>query len=215
MSLNETLTLSSAAFLTKELGDEERELVRRAAGGEFAAFEELVHRYTQPLWKFVYRLLGNYEDANDAVQQILIQVHCSLPGLENQARFRSWLFMIARNKCIDHLRRKSNISFSDFAAGWGSDSSEGDDGDDFSPLQLFADPSPLPDEVTEQREMRQLVQQAIAALPERSRQVVALRYATDLSFGEIGQALGINENTVKTLFLRAKNQLRFYIKQRL
>ncbi len=194
---------------------EEEALVARAIAGEFAAFEELILLYKPPVWKFVYRLLNNYEDANDAVQQILIQVYRSLPSLTHRASFRSWLFMIARNKCIDQLRRKSSLSFSEFGESFGSDSGESGDNEAYSPLQYFPDPSPLPDEVIERSETRQILRQAIATLPFKARQVVTLRYTTDLSFSEIGAVLEMNENTVKTLFQRAKGQLRFYLKQNL
>ncbi|HEX2910229.1 MAG TPA: RNA polymerase sigma factor [Chloroflexia bacterium] len=194
---------------------EDESLVIRAASGEFAAFEELTRLYTQPLWKFVYRLLSDYEDANDVIQQILIQVYCSLPSLENPTRFRSWLFMIARNKCIDQLRRKSNLKHAEINGCGGLDGGDGDEDEIKNPIQLYPDPTPLPEELIEQSETRQLLLEAIAALPERSRQVVSLRYSTDLSFSEIGDVLGINENTAKTLFQRAKNQLRYYIRQRL
>lgn len=190
----------------------EVELVEQAARGDFSAFEELIQLYKAGLWKFVYRLLDNSEDANDVIQQVLIQVYRGLPGLENPTRFRSWLFMIARNKCLDHLRKRPSLPFSSFrstAKNW-----HVEDEDD-SPLQLYADPAPLPDEVIEQRETQLLLREAIEQLADKPKQVVLLRYSTDLSFAEIGDALGINENTVKTLFRRAKDQLRDYIKQRL
>ena len=161
----------------------EVELVEQAARGDFSAFEELIQLYKAGLWKFVYRLLNNSEDANDVIQQVLIQVYRGLPGLENPTRFRSWLFMIARNKCLDHLRKRPSLPFSS--------------------------------EVIEQRETQLLLREAIEQLADKPKQVVLLRYSTDLSFAEIGDALGINENTVKTLFRRAKDQLRDYIKQRL
>lgn len=201
MELNEIVGLS--------LG--EVELVERAAKGDFSAFEELIQLYKQSLWKFVYRLLNNAEDANDVIQQILIQVYRGLPGLENSARFRSWLFMIARNKSLDHLRKRPSLPFSSLRGN----KSYGEDEEEESPLQLYADPAPLPDEVVEQQETQRLLLEAIEQLPEKPKQVVLLRYSTDLSFAEIGDTLGINENTVKTLFRRAKDQLRAYIKQRL
>jgi RNA polymerase sigma factor (sigma-70 family) len=192
---------------------EEEELVERAVTGDFGAFEELILLYKPSLWKYVYRLVNNrYEDANDVVQQILIQVYRALPALENPARFRPWLFTIARNKCFDHLRRKPSLSFADFRT---KQPSEENGEDDNSPLQLYADPAPLPDEVIERRETVKLLQEAIEQLAEKPRQVVLLRYSTDLSFAEIGDTLGINENTVKTLFRRAKDQLRIYINARL
>ena len=187
-------------------------LIVRAVNGETTAFEELINFYKQPLWSFVYRLLGNYEDTNDTIQQILIQVYVSLPGLANNARFYSWLFTIARNKCTDLLTHKARNQREKLACEVGPEQHEEDDDSSFSPLQLLADPTPLPDELIERRETQQLLQRAIAILPERQRQVVALRYSTDMSFSEISEVLGLNANTAKTLFLRAKNQLRFYLK---
>ncbi len=191
------------------------ELIVRAMDGETAAFEELINLYKQPLWSFVYRLLGNYEDTNDTIQQILIQVYVSLPALENYARFYSWLFAIARNKCTDQLRHKARTQRESLPCEVRLAQNEEDEDFSLSPLQLLADPTPLPDELIERRETQQLLQRAIATLPERQRQVVALRYTTDMSFSEIGEVLGLNANTAKTLFLRAKNQLRFYLKQHL
>ena len=188
--------------LNEQAYDDEK-LVKRAWQGDFRAFESLFYRYNRPLWKYAYRVLGNEEDASDVVQQVLIQLHRSLTNLQQPTRFRAWLFTIAHHKCIDLLRSSSSISinFSDFSAA--SQANQ-----DFSPLQVFPDPSPLPDEIIENKEMRHILQQAILNLPERAAQVVALRYSTDLTFAEIGEVLDIKENSVKTLFQRAKNQLR-------
>jgi RNA polymerase sigma factor (sigma-70 family) len=186
------------------------ELVAQAVNGNFEAFEHLIEFYTPALWRFVFRLVGNYEEANDTVQQVLIQAYAGLAKLENPASFRVWLFTIARHRCIDLLRRQPSLTFSDFAARLTKGEATGEDP---SPLNLFPDPGPLPEELVERREMQVLLQEAIASLPGRSRQVVTLRYATELTFAEIGQVLGMNENSVKTLFQRAKVQLRLYLRQ--
>lgn len=187
-----------------------------AINGDFAAFEELVTLYRQNLWNFVYELLGSYDDASEAVQQTLIQVHRSLSKLESPARFRAWLFTIARNKCLDLLRNQPPVlSFSNLTQFASNSLSDDNDDSDFNLSSVLADAAPLPDEIIERQETQQLLQEAINALPIRLRQVVALRYTTDLSFTEIGTVLAISPNTAKTLFQRAKVQLRAYLQQRL
>ena len=183
-------------------------LVRQAMRGNFSAFESLVSAYERPLWQFIYGFLGSYDDANDVVQQTLIQVYRSLTTLENPARFRAWLFAIARHKCLDHVRRSGPIAFSALPH-----TREDDTDADTRAEALLADPTPLPDELIERRETQHLLREAIATLSDKQRTVVTLRYTTDLSFNEIGAVLGLNENTIKTLFQRAKTQLRFYVRQ--
>src|SRR5690349_21144670 len=91
----------------------DNDLIELAVSGDFGAFGALVNRYTRPVWLYVFGVLQNREDANDTMQQILLQVYRSLPELKDRARFRAWLFKIARNKCQDQFRQKSNISFSE------------------------------------------------------------------------------------------------------
>lgn len=193
----------------------EEKLVTLAAGGDFEAFEQLVEKYSLPLARFVTRLIGHPEDARDAVQQILILVYQGLPGLQDPAHFRGWLFKIARNKSFEILRRRSFPGAENFAnAGLKSEDAAWDE--ETTTLEnLVPDPGPLPLELVERQETRQLLQAAINRLPERSRQVVILRYTTDLTFGEIAQVLDTNENTVKTLFQRGKAWLRTYLIERL
>lgn len=197
---------------TELTGQSDQDLISRAVKSDFRAFEILVNRYSQPLWLYVFQVLQNREDANDTMQQILIQVYRSLASLKDSSRFRAWLFTIARNKCQDQFRQKASIPFSEIEA---RHRPEDEAGDIAFPLQLVRDPAPLADEIIERQETRQLLEEAIATLPEQSRQVVLLRYTTDLSFAEIGKVLNLKENTVKTLFQRSKSQLRFYIRQHL
>ncbi|NWJ47719.1 MAG: sigma-70 family RNA polymerase sigma factor [Chloroflexi bacterium] len=175
------------------------ELARAAASGDSAAFEELVERYTEPLFKVALRFFNDPDEASDILQQVLLKVFIGLPKVNGQLSVRPWLFKIARNVCLDvlkHKRRHPATRFTQLEAlveDW-QEQQEGN--------------SPLPDEVIERQETQLLVRKAIAQLPVRYREVVALRSATDLTFGEIGQALGMPENTVKTYFHRAKFLLR-------
>lgn len=173
-------------------------LARAAAGGDRGSFEELVRRYMKPIFNFVYRMTGNYAEADDLTQDVFLQVYRSLPSARLDLPFRPWLYVIARNKCLDSLKRKRAL---DFSALVDPETSE-------SPIDAVADPDPLPDALLEHADLQRILREAILRLPERYRIVVSLRYAGELSFGEIARTLGLPENTVKTHFQRAKAILR-------
>jgi RNA polymerase sigma-70 factor (ECF subfamily) len=173
-------------------------LARAAAGGDRGAFEELVRRYIKPIFNFVYRMTGNYAEADDLTQDVFLQVYRSLPSARLDLPFRPWLYVIARNKSLDSLKRKRAL---DFSALVDPETAE-------SPIDNVADPDPLPEAVLEHADLKRILREAILRLPERYRTVVSLRYGGELSFGEIALTLGLPENTVKTHFQRAKAILR-------
>ncbi len=204
---------------------DEEKLVTLAIKGDYEAFEQLIENYSLPLSRFVTRLLGNSEDARDAIQQVLLQTFQKLPTLHYPANFRAWFFTIARNKCFEVLRRRDKSRFSPVhaneisppgpleARSWAWNDEENDESSSLE--NMVPDPGPLPLEIIERQETRQTLKGAINRLPVRERQVVILRYTTDLTFGEIAQVLATNENTVKTLFQRGKARLRTYLAQKL
>lgn len=164
------------------------------------AFETLVQRYRPPLLNFICNILGDYDQSCDVLQHVFLQLYLSLPTLKKDKPLRSWLFQVARNRCLDELRRKRSIPFSAL------ESSE--DEEDVSWLASLRDPSPLPEEITEHHELQERLQRAISSLSPRYRSVVRLRYTGQQSFAEIGRALHIPEATAKTYFQRAKPLLR-------
>ncbi len=181
------------------------ELAKKAASGNQMAFEELVRRYTEPLFKVALRFFNDYDEASDILQMVLYKAYVGLPKVNHDLVVRPWLFKIARNACLDvlkHRRRHPATRFTELenaAAGWS---------------ERVEDELPLPDEIISRRETQELVREAIASLPVRYREVVAMRSATDLTFAEIGEALGMPENTVKTYFHRAKILLRKILQDR-
>src|SRR3989475_5904577 len=175
-------------------------LAQQTLAGDQYAFESLVHRYSTPLFNFIYRFLGDYDQACDILQHVFIQLHNSLPSLRTDKPLKAWLFQVARNRCLDELRRRHAIHFSELEIA--------NDDEELSPLAAIPDNSPLPEELAEQSDLQQHLHAAIQTLPVKFRSVVLLRYAAQLSFSEIGQTLNMPEATAKTYFQRAKPLLR-------
>lgn len=183
----------------------DEDLARRVAAGDREAFAVLVERYQRPLYNFALRFIGNPDDAEDAAQETLIQVYQALPVSRLEFAFRPWLYRIARNKCIDLLRRTRALPFS---------AVDGESDDEGSALEASVpDRGPLPEELAERADLQRLLHEAIDALPLKYRTVVTLRYVADLTFAEIAASLGLPENTVKTHFQRAKAMLRAHLHQ--
>src|SRR5437868_2849958 len=90
-------------------------LAARFQQGDTRAFEDLVARYHRPIYHFAYRLLGRAEDAEDATQDVFIQVYGALPRARLDVPLRPWLYRIARNRCLDLLKRKRAVAFSALA----------------------------------------------------------------------------------------------------
>ncbi|HEU5383988.1 MAG TPA: RNA polymerase sigma factor [Ktedonobacteraceae bacterium] len=183
-------------------------LAQQTLEGDQVAFERLIQRYSSTLFNFICRFLNDYDAASDILQQVFTQLYISLPNLRTGEPLKAWLFQVARNRCLDELRRKRVIHFSELQSSNSED-------DDLSPLAILPDNSPLPEDVAEHHDLQHILQEAIAALPPKFRAVVLLRYSAQLSFSEIGRALRMPEATAKTYFQRAKPLLRATLKQQL
>ncbi len=182
-------------------------LAQQTLAGDQEAFAKLVQRYSSPLFSFICRFLNDYDAASDILQQVFTQLYISLPNLRTGEPLKAWLFQVARNRCLDELRRKRVIHFSELQA-------PGED-EELSPLAIIPDSSPLPEDVAERHDLQNILQEAIAGLPPKFRAVVLLRYAAQFSFSEIGRALQMPEATAKTYFQRAKPLLRAALKHQL
>ena len=177
-------------------------LAQMTLDGDQQAFEMLVRRYSTSLFNFIYRFLGDYDQSCDILQLVSLRFYTSLPRLGTREPFKPWLFRVARNCCVDELRRRRRcaIHFSQLEA----ENAEGD----VLCLADMPDPGMLPEELMESQDLQQLLQQTIQSLPPKFRSVVLLRYISQLSFAEIGKTLGMPEATAKTYFHRAKMLLR-------
>jgi RNA polymerase sigma factor (sigma-70 family) len=175
-------------------------LVHQAQSGDQGAFELLVERYSALLLPLITRIVRDEHLAHDVLQHVFLQLYRSLPTLVPGRTLKAWLCQVARRCSIDELRRRRHLLFSEiepFPVGG-----------EYSFLASLPDLDRQPEEQVELRELRELLLEAIATLPARYRAVVLMRYDTQLSYSEIGQALRIPANTAKSRFARASKRLR-------
>jgi RNA polymerase sigma-70 factor, ECF subfamily len=183
-----------------QAGLEDDRLLEAARSGDQQAFERLVERHSSWLLLLINRMVRDEHLAQDLLQQVWLQLYRSLSTLRTQGTLKAWLARVARNRCLDVLRRRRLLTFSELARG--------EEDDEGLALLLLPDPAPLPEELLAWLEWRESLRAAIGSLPPRVRAVVLLRTEAQLSYDEIGQVLGMPVSTAKTAFFRAKRVLR-------
>ena len=173
------------------------DLVANAVSGLDGSFEELVRRYQRPISAYVYRMVGNYESALDLTQEIFIKVYNSLRRYRSEFKFSTWIYKIAHNSAVDHLRRTATREQSIIA---------GTENDTF---ELPLESGRLsPEQESEQKERRIEIESVIRALPANYRELVVLRHSQDLTYEEIVEVTGLPLGTVKNRLFRAREMMR-------
>jgi RNA polymerase sigma factor (sigma-70 family) len=178
-------------------------LVRQARAGDQQAFELLVSRYHGPLTSYIRSLLNDGDQVADVLQEVYLRLYLSLPTLLTNSSLRGWLFQVARNRCIDELRKRrryTEIPFSTLLWDAGEQ--------DLSLPETIPDPAPLPEEVVEQFDLPCSLHQALGSLSPKFRLIVQLHCLRQLTFAEIGCLLNMREITARTNFFRALVRLR-------
>ena len=173
------------------------ELVVRALSGREDGFEELVRRYQRPIVAYVYRMVGDYDAALDLAQEVFIKVYNSLGRYRSEFKFSTWIYKIAHNAAVDHLRRSSTREQSLVA---------GIEGDTFD---LPIESGRLsPEQESERKERRGEIEAVVRALPGNYRELIILRHSQDLSYEEIVEVTGLPLGTVKNRLFRARDMMR-------
>ncbi len=174
--------------MERELTD--RECAELSRQGSHAAYATLVRRYQDRVYRFILRMAGSRDEALELTQDVLIKAFQALPGWRPEAEFRTWLFRIAANTATDALRRRKVVEF----VALDEDYDVPDEG---------AGPEA---QLAAKQQLRAL-DVALNRLPPDHRQIVLLREVEDMSYSEIGAALGITEGTVKSRLARAREAL--------
>jgi len=169
----------------------------KAQKGDNAAFEELIRAYEKLIYATAYRMLPNSQDAEDISQEVIIKVYKNLAYCKTAASFKSWLFRIIHNTCIDEIRKRKG------RATLSLDQSPGDG---------YIENPALKDDTTPESEflrkdMSEKVQKAINELPSDYKAVIVMRDLSGLSYEEIAYALELNMGTVKSRIARGRKKL--------
>ena len=173
------------------------DLVASAARGIEGGFEELVKRYQRPISGYVYRMVGDYEAALDLTQEIFIKVYASLLRYRPEFKFSTWIYKIAHNASIDHLRR---------ASGRERSLVKGTETDQYDLPVESEDLSP--EQQSEREERRIEIESVVRSLPTAYRELVVLRHSQDLTYEEIVEVTGLPLGTVKNRLFRAREMMR-------
>jgi RNA polymerase sigma-70 factor (ECF subfamily) len=181
----------------------DEQLLGRFAGGDRHALDELFRRYRLPAYRVAYRLLGHEADALDAVQEGFIKALTHLGGFQGRSSFKTWLLRVVSNAALDLGRqrgRRESLSL---------DASGLRDREGVQPL--VADNA---GQGLERADLRQLLDQALAALPEAQRQTFVLHADAELSYREVAEVLGISIGTVMSRLYYARQKLRTFLARR-
>ncbi len=180
----------------------DQQLVASYLKGNEHSLEVLIKRYLKPIYSFVFRYTGNSQDAEDITQEVFVKAWRNLKKFNQNRSFKTWIFSIAKNTCIDFLKKKKTIPFSQF---------ENEKRENILSEELF-DKSPLPDEIFEKKDLVEILNKALESLPIKYRLVLFLRYNDHFTFKEIAEILGESINTIKSRHQRAIQLLKKILK---
>ena len=179
------------------------DVVTLAQQGREAAFRELVRRYERPVFSLVFRMVRDRETAEDLAQDTFIKVLNHIDKYRSEFKLSSWLFKIANNVAIDHLRRRQLDTVSMDGSPHASSASE----IDATRFDVEAQQETALEEI-ESRELGSAIERAIARLRPEYRSCILLRHVEGRSYEEIAATLDLPLGTVKTYIHRARHELR-------
>jgi len=184
--------------------EEERAVIERVLAGESEAFETLLLANQRKVYNLCLRMTGNAEDAEDLAQEAFWKAYQNLAGFKGESGFGPWLYRLASNVCIDHLRRekrreKSSLTYQD--ESWAAVDIE-------VPDERF-----MPETMLDRRQVQESIQRGLDTLTPEHRNILVLREINGLSYEEIGETLELEAGTVKSRISRARIALSKFLLQ--
>jgi RNA polymerase sigma-70 factor (ECF subfamily) len=185
--------------------DPDAALMLRAKRGDRTAFAELVEKYKQPVMNFVFRPLRDEIEAEDLAQNVFLQAWKSRSRYRQTAKFSTWLFTIARNLCLNEIRRRSRHPAESIEEAHAEHEDQ--------PRQQYEDKSQIaPPEKLLHGELAQKIEEALAELPENQRTAILLCRQDELSYEEIAEVLDCSLSATKSLIHRGRETLKEKLK---
>ncbi len=182
------------------LSDREREMMTRIRAGDKTACDDCIREHSPAVYRLVLRLLGDREEAEDAVQETFLSAFKAIDRFDGRSGVSTWLYRIAYNTALMRLRRRRPDAVP---------VEEAIEPDEGSPVpHALVDWCCLPERELEKAEVRAEITRAIRELPAKLRAVFVMRELEELSTAATAQALGLSEETVKTRLRRARLQLK-------
>ncbi len=181
----------------------DQEVVAQARLGREAAYRELVRRYERPIFSLIYRMVRDRELAEDLSQETFVKALKAVGSYRPEYKFSSWIFKIANNAAIDHLRKRELATLSIE----GSPHARTPDAMEATALQIGGRlPGPL--DQLEARELGGAIEEAIGHLRPEYQSCILLRHVEGRPYEEIAEMMGLPLGTVKTYIHRARHELR-------
>lgn len=185
--------------------DPDAALMLRVKQGDTAAFTALVEKYQQSVMNLAHRTLRDAAEAEDLAQNVFVQVFKSAHRYQSSAKFSTWLFTIARNLCLNEIRRRTRHPAESLDAPH--------PGNEDQPQHQFEDKKNFsPPESLLQSELAQKIEDALAELPEHQRTAILLCRQDELSYEEIAEILGCSLSATKSLIHRGRETLKHKLK---
>ena len=189
--------------------DSDSMLVERTVAGDQRAFELLVIKYQRRIQRLIGRMVRDVDLVEDIAQETFIRAYRALAQFRGEAQFYTWLYRIAVNtakKALMDLKRNPTISENSFKSG------QSDESDETSPLENELTSSETPDAVLASKEIAEIINSALEALPEELRQAITLREIEGLSYEEIAEAMSCPIGTVRSRIFRAREAISVKVK---
>ena len=176
----------------------DEQLVQNYFFGDETAFNEIINRYLKPIYNFSYRLTGNKHESEDISQEVFLKTWKNIKKFDVEKSFKTWIFSIAKNTIIDHLRKKKDIPMSIFDNNDGGNIIE----DNLKDNELKAD------ELFLQTENKKQIEKILEELSVVQKEVIILKYANEMSLSEVAEIMNIPIDTAKSHYRRALIKMR-------